>query len=149
MDPISIMLVDDHYTFLDMTAVFLQAQEGLRVVGKASNGIQALDQAQALRPDIILVDMAMPHMPGLEVIERLRHMLPEIKIIALTVMNSPNFRQAALNAGADAFVPKSRLRADLLPAIWQLARASQEQDSETKTLSSCPAMNARFAPSEI
>ncbi len=125
MPPISIMLVDDHHTFLDMTAAFLQAQEGLRVVGKASNGIQALDQAQVLRPDIILVDMAMPHMPGLEVIKRLRQIRPEVKIIALTVMNSPDFRRAALEAGADAFVPKSRLRADLLPAIRQLAGNGQ------------------------
>ncbi|MBN1888964.1 MAG: response regulator transcription factor [Thermoflexales bacterium] len=122
MDQISVMLVDDSPTFLHLAKQFLEAHEDVTVIGVANGGEQALAQAAQLQPHIVLVDLAMHDIPGLQVIPRLRNMLPEAGIIALTVMNTDGFRQAALKAGADSFVPKGAMRKDLLPTIRQFIR---------------------------
>jgi DNA-binding NarL/FixJ family response regulator len=128
---ISILLVDDSVTFLRATTQFLEAHDDIEVVGTASNGVDALDQAEKLRPQVILSDLAMPGLPGLQAIPKLREILPDAGIIALTVMNTNSFRQAALAAGADMFIPKASMRTDLLPAIRQIAKTSQEKMAES------------------
>lgn len=128
---ISILLVDDSVTFLRATTQFLEAHDDIEVVGTASNGVDALDQAEKLRPQVILSDLAMPGLPGLQAIPKLREILPDAGIIALTVMNTNSFRQAALAAGADMFIPKASMRTDLLPAIRQIAKTSQEKMVES------------------
>jgi DNA-binding response OmpR family regulator len=90
----------------------------------------ALEQVEGVNPQVILVDLAMPGLPGLETIPHLRRMMPELKIIALTVMNSPSFRRAALAAGADVFLPKATMRTDLLPAIRQLVQDNGVETSK-------------------
>ena len=124
MNPISIMLVDDSPTFLRLARQFLEAHEDMLVVGTATGGEEALARAQELRPQVILVDLAMPDLPGLQAIPRLRTALPEAGIIALTVMNSNGFRQAALGAGANCFISKTAMRKDLLPAIRHVAQSN-------------------------
>ena len=121
---ISVLLIDDSVTFLHATTQFLEAHEGIVVAGTADNGNDALKQAEKLRPQVILSDLAMPGLPGLQTIPKLREILPEAGIIALTVMNTNSFRQAALAAGADDFAPKATLTTDLLPAIQRVMRAS-------------------------
>lgn len=121
MEPISVMLIDDNLTFLNATAQFLEAYDDVTVIGTAGGGAEALGKVHELKPQVILIDLAMPGLPGLEVIPRLRKILPNIGIIALTVMNTKSFRRAALAAGADNFVPKPAMRRDLLPAIRQVA----------------------------
>jgi DNA-binding NarL/FixJ family response regulator len=128
---ISILLVDDSVTFLRATTQFLEAHDDIEVVGTASNGVDALDQAEKLRPQVILSDLAMPGLPGLQAIPKLREILPDAGIIALTVMNTNSFRQAALAAGADMFIPKASMRTDLLPAIRQIAKTNQEKVAES------------------
>jgi DNA-binding NarL/FixJ family response regulator len=122
MNPISVLLVDDSSTFLSIATQFLQAHDDLIVVGAVEEGEKALIQAQSLHPDVVLVDLTMPDLPGLEVIPRLRRMLPETGIIALTLHNTDAYRQAALTAGADDFIPKGCMSAELLPAIRRVAR---------------------------
>lgn len=131
MIPISVMLVDDNPTFLRVAAQFLEAHEGVTVIGTADGGEQALTQAEALQPQIILIDLAMPDLPGLKAIPRLREMLPDVGIVALTVMNTKSFQAAALKAGANAFIPKAAMRTELLPIIRQIAQANGKADVET------------------
>ncbi len=97
---ISVLLIDDSVTFLHATTQFLEAHEGITVIGTADNGNEALKQADKLRPQVILPGLAMPGLPGLQAIPKLREILPEVGIIALTVMNTNSFRQASLAAGA-------------------------------------------------
>ncbi len=123
MDPISVLLVDDNPTFLRIVERFLQSQEGLRVVGTASNSQGALEQAQALAPQVVLLDLAMPGTNGLETIPQLRQALPDTRIIILTLLDVQGYRSAALSAGADGFVSKSALNLDLVPTIRNLAAA--------------------------
>jgi two-component system response regulator NreC len=120
---VCVLLVDDHEPFLRAAADFLQRHHELAVVGVLRGGEEALAQAQDLRPHVILIDLNMPGLNGLETISRLRVMLPEVGIIALTLLDPNAYRQAALAAGADDFVSKANLTSDLLPAIRRVARA--------------------------
>ena len=123
---IRVFLVDDHEAFLRIATEFLQRHhDELTVVGAARGGAEALTQAQDLQPQVILVDLNMPGLSGLETIPRLRAMLPEARIIALTLLDAKVYRQAALAAGADDFVPKSNLSTDLLPAIRRVVGSDQ------------------------
>ena len=136
---ISVLLVDDHETFLRVATEFLQRHDELTLVGAARGGKEALAQAQDLRPQVILVDLNMPGLSGLETIPLLRAMLPEAGIIALTLLDAKVYRQAALAAGADDFVPKANLSTDLLPAIRRVAQTGQPQQeyqSETEAIGS-------------
>ncbi len=123
MIPTTVLLVDDNATFRRITLQFLAAHKDLMVVGAASCGDQALDLAPNLRPDVVLIDLAMPGLPGLETIPQLRALLPDARIITLTLMDTPSFRQAALDAGADAFVSKPTMRFELIPTIQRLVAA--------------------------
>jgi DNA-binding NarL/FixJ family response regulator len=123
MKPISVLLVDDNPRFLRIATRFLQEHDDVVVVGAAGGGEEALTLAQDLQPDIVLIDLAMPGLSGLETIPRLRAVLPEVGIIALTVLDTNSYRQAALAAGADDFVPKASLSTELLPAIRRVAQA--------------------------
>jgi len=133
MEPISVLLVDDNPTFLRVAARFLQAHEGVNVVGTANGGQEALVKAQDLRPQVILLDLAMPDLPGLQAIPRLREVVPQTGIIALTLLDTSGYRQAALSAGADDFIPKAALNTDLLPAIQRLAQAGRDDASAADT----------------
>jgi DNA-binding NarL/FixJ family response regulator len=125
MNPISVLLVDDNPRFLRIATRFLQEHDDVVVVGAAGGGEEALTLAQELQPDIVLIDLAMPGLSGLETIPRLQAMLPKVGIIALTVLDTDSYRQAALAAGADDFVPKPGLNTDLLPAIRRVAQAAR------------------------
>jgi CheY-like chemotaxis protein len=129
--PISVMLVDDNPVFLRATSQFLEAHDDVVVVGTANGGDKALERVEGLHPQVVLIDLAMPGLPGLETIPHLRRMMPNLRIIALTVMNSPSFRQAALAAGADVFLAKANMRTDLLPAIRQLMRVDKAKVAKT------------------
>ena len=123
----SLLLVDDNPGFLRILASFLErsGQGEIVILGAARGGKEALTKAQALRPQVILIDLAMPDLHGLDAIPQLRGMLPDVGIIALTLLDSGSYRQAALTAGANDFVSKARLDTDLLPAIWRLGRGEQ------------------------
>lgn len=121
MSRIPLLLVDDNPTFLYAAVGFLQAHEEVNVVGTASSGEEALAQAQALRPQVILLDLSMPDMLGLNIIPLVREVLPEAGIVVLTLLDTDGYRGAALMAGADEFVSKASLSADLLSAIRRAA----------------------------
>jgi len=127
MTPISLLLVDDSATFLYFVSRFLREQHSdeVMIAGLAEGGEAGLAQAQALRPDIVLIDLAMPGLPGLKAIPRLREALPNLGIIALTLMEPNGYRQAALAGGADEFVSKATLATDLLPAIRRVMQADR------------------------
>ncbi len=120
---IRVFLVDDHEPFLRAATDFLQRHHELASVGAVRGGEEAVAQAQDLRPQVILVDLNMPGLSGLETISCLRVMLPEVGIIALTLLATNAYRRATLAAGADDFVSKANLIIDLLPAIRRVVQA--------------------------
>ena len=86
--------------------------------------------AQDLEPDVALIDLSMPDLPGLELIPLLRAALPKIGIIALTLMDTEDYRKAALAAGADDFVSKDTMNIDLLPAIQKVIHSDGTKPGE-------------------
>jgi len=119
MEPVRVLLVDDNPTFLRIAARFLEQEhcQEVVVVGTATGGEDALAKAKHLAPQVVLLDLMMPGMNGLEVIPRLKAMLPEVYIVALTLLDTSSYRSAALSAGADAFIAKTAMNTELLPAI--------------------------------
>ncbi len=132
MKATSVLLVDDNPIFLGIVTRFLQQHEEITVVGGVDGGKEALAQAHRLRPDIVLIDLAMPQVSGMEAILRLRAAWPKIGIIALTLLDTNGYRQAALTAGADGFVAKDNLNTELLPAIRQVMGTKQAKSKAAK-----------------
>jgi DNA-binding NarL/FixJ family response regulator len=120
--PISVLLLDRHHTLTRITKRFLQAERDIRVVTNPiqSNVRSTLTEVERLKPDVVIVDMPTP--PGLKVISPLRAALPHASIIALTLLDTDGYRDAALAAGADAFVSKANLSTDLLPSIREAVK---------------------------
>ena len=124
---IRVLLVDDSEAFLRVATDFLQRHHELIVVGAICWGEEVLAQVQDLQPQVILIGLDMPGLTGLETIRRLRNMLPDVGIIALTLLEGNVYRQAALAAGADDLVRKAELITDLLPAIRRVTQANRSR----------------------
>ena len=125
MDKIRILLVDDSIAFLDIAAGFLSDHKNLIVVGTALNGDEALSLAADLHPDIVLLDVNMPGLSGIETTPHLRQILPRAGIIVLSFQNSETYKEAALVVGADDFVPKDTLAYALIPAILRVSQRGE------------------------
>jgi HlyD family secretion protein len=122
LDKISIVVADDNEIFLNIAVRFLRQYDELAVIGVANGGEDALRQVQQLRPHVVVMDMSMRDLPALELLPRLRKLMPDVGTIVLTRHGSHGYRGAALAAGADDFINKSDLKADLLPAIRRVAQ---------------------------
>ena len=122
-----LFLVDDSDIFLKALSRFLQRQPELTIVGTARSGIEAVASAAVTRPDVIVLDLAMPGMSGLEAIPLLREQLPVVQIIVLTLLETESYLSLVLSAGADAFISKDNLNETLIPAIRQRWDRSGEQ----------------------
>jgi DNA-binding NarL/FixJ family response regulator len=120
----TVLIVDDNTTFVGIVARFLAEQPDLVVVGAANNGADGIRQALELRPQVILLDLVMPGLSGLYALPRLRQTLPDTAVIVLTLLEGEGYEEAARDAGAHSFVPKSQLYTCLLPAIREAARAT-------------------------
>ena len=117
---IRILLVDDSPYFLEAARDFLHLQEALEVAGTATEGQEALEQAQQLQPDVILLDLNLGTLSGLELIPVFKSHIPAAKVIVLTIMNEEAYRTAALQAGADAFVHKTEMSKTLISTLLDL-----------------------------
>jgi DNA-binding NarL/FixJ family response regulator len=122
MNAVSVLLVSDNSPFLCIATRFLQQNNGMTVVGTAGGGEEALVQARELQPQVIVLDLAMSALSGLETIPLLRTALPEAGIIVVTLLDTSSYRAAALTAGADVFVSKTKVNTELLRAIRQLTQ---------------------------
>ena len=118
MTKIPVLVIDDHAGFRQSIVHFLTATTRFSVVGEASNGIEGLSLAMQYRPEVVLLDIRMPGGNGLTFIAKLRELLPDLKIIVLTLWDTPEYRQAALvENGADAYIIKENMLKDLLPTL--------------------------------
>jgi DNA-binding NarL/FixJ family response regulator len=124
---IRLLLVDDDPEFRETLRVLLTQREEALVLGEAASGEEALRLADALRPDVILMDLAMPRMNGLEVTRRLRARWPGLAVIIITVHDEEAYRRTALAAGAEAFLVKKTLGVDLWPTLLKIAKKEQAQ----------------------
>jgi DNA-binding NarL/FixJ family response regulator len=106
MGPIRIMITDDHALVRDGLRSMLDDEPGLEVVGEASNGREALELCRSLRPDLVLMDVRMPDMDGLEATRAIKGELPSTSVLMVTMHENPDYLMEALSAGAAGYVLK-------------------------------------------
>ena len=112
-----ILLVDDHPVVREGLRTVLQRRPGCEVVGEASDGVEALEKAEHLQPNVMVLDVTMPRLNGLEVCRLARQRIPDIEILFVTQHDSALMMREALAAGAKGYVVKSNAARDLLDAI--------------------------------
>jgi DNA-binding NarL/FixJ family response regulator len=115
-----ILLADDHEIVRRGLCSLLQKHEGWEVCGEASDGREAIAMAQQLKPDVVIVDIGMPHLNGLDTTRQLLQLDPHFKVIVLTITDSDQVIREALSAGARGFVLKSDAARDLVSAVEAL-----------------------------
>jgi len=115
-----ILLVDDSATYLSAVCNLLGGIPEVEVVGQADGGREALRLARALRPDLMLMDVVMPAMNGLEVARTMQSWKVPPQIIFMSIHDGPDYRSAAQGLGAMAYISKSDLSAELPPLLHQL-----------------------------
>lgn len=118
--PLRILLVDDHEVVRRGLSVLLRAKPDWEVCGEASNGREAVEKALTLVPDIVILDVGMPNLNGLEATRQIVKAKPEIRILILTLHDSDTLVQEVLNAGARGFLLKSDAARDLVTAVEAL-----------------------------
>jgi DNA-binding NarL/FixJ family response regulator len=119
--PIRVLAVDDSPDFLKVVVRLLSTAPAIQIVGQACSGYDALEKVAALHPDLVLMDVAMPEMNGLEATRSIKARPGAPRVIILTLHDNAEYRTAAKAAGADAFVAKWELNTALLPLIYKLS----------------------------
>ena len=121
METIKLMLVDDHDVVRTGLRSFLETQPGLKVIGEASNGLEALEQVKEIQPDIVLMDITMPDMDGMETTRQLKHLHPECQVLVLTVHSDKQYFMQMLASGASGYLTKQAAADELVAAIRAVA----------------------------
>lgn len=132
MSEIRILIVDDHTLLREGIRMLLEAQADFLVVGEANNGIEALDKARECCPDIVLLDISMPKMDGLQAVGLLTKACPETRIIVLSRYEKEAYACQALKNGAHGYLVKGSPSEDLLEAIRSVARGRYYFSSEVQ-----------------
>ena len=117
MDSIKILIVDDHEVVRDGLSVMLGRQEDFAVMGEAHNGLEAVEKARELEPDVILMDLRMPELDGVEAMRRIREQDADVKFIVLTTYDTDEYIFDAIEAGAKGYLLKDASREDLFKAV--------------------------------
>jgi DNA-binding NarL/FixJ family response regulator len=128
MSKLRILLADDHETVRAGLKLFVNAQADMEVVGEASDGHAAIARALELLPDIVVMDVSMPHLNGLKATEKLMHACPQVKILTLTRHTDNGYLQQILRAGASGYVLKQSSPTELLQAIRAVAAGGKYLD---------------------
>ncbi|HET7555836.1 MAG TPA: response regulator transcription factor [Gaiellaceae bacterium] len=118
---ITVLIADDHRLFAEALEAILSGEPDIEVVGRARNGEEAVAQALELKPDVILMDIAMPVVDGVEATKRIRAKQQRACVLMLTGSNSRTDVARAREAGAAAYLTKDRIAAQLIEAIRELA----------------------------
>ncbi len=108
-----ILIADDHEGFREEVTHYLKMRNGIEIVGKADNGRDAVLQAKALHPDLILMDISMPVMSGLEAARQIKESSPDIKVVFVTIHEEGTYQSLAKVLGVDGFICKTDLKREL------------------------------------
>lgn len=112
-----ILLVDDFAAWRQVVISMLAMKSELQVVGEASDGLEAVQKAAELKPDLILLDIGLPTLSGIEAARQIRKLVPKCKIIFLSQESSSEIIEEAMNVGASGYVVKAKAGSDLLTAV--------------------------------
>ncbi len=118
---IRVLVADDHPVVLHGLCTMLEVEDDIRVVARAADGVEAVERARETRPDIILMDVQMPNLDGIEAMRRIRAHDPEAKVIVLTTYRNEDYIFPSLQAGARGYLLKDSSREELASAIRAVA----------------------------
>lgn len=122
MEVTKILIVDDHPVVREGIGAMLKRESDFKIVGEAANGQEAIDKARELSPDVILMDLRMPEVDGVEAITRIKADMPDIKFIILTTYSDDEYIFRGIAAGARAYLLKDAPREELFKAIRAVSR---------------------------
>ncbi|MFC2010922.1 response regulator [Chloroflexota bacterium] len=117
MDKIEVVLVDDHAVFRDGVRALLDLHDDIEIVGEASEGKEAIEIVEELTPDVVIMDISMPGMDGIEATRRIMKRNPEVKVLVLSQHDNRKYILLAIKAGVAGYIPKRALGSDLVWAI--------------------------------
>jgi DNA-binding NarL/FixJ family response regulator len=122
MGKIRVLVADDHTMVRKGLCSLLEAKPDIEVVGEAEDGREAVEKVEALLPDVVLMDITMPRLNGLEATRQIKRLFPKVKIVALTMYTNEEYIQQFLQAGASGYVVKQAAPAELISAIQAVYR---------------------------
>jgi DNA-binding NarL/FixJ family response regulator len=118
--PIRVLIADDSELIRQQVRKILESDQQLEICAEAENGREAVRMARQYRPDLVLMDVFMPEMSGLEALYEIKRTAPNLPVVVFTILDSGDLRAESRNAGADAFVLKAKGSVELLPTIHRL-----------------------------
>jgi two-component system, NarL family, response regulator NreC len=146
---IRVLIVDDHAVVRSGLRRLLEAEDGLEPVGEGGSAQEAVFQARALKPEVILLDIGLPDRTGLEVLPQLRHENPDTKVLILSMQAEPRYVSEAFAAGASGYVLKEAADTEVIAGIRQVAAGARYVNPELGArLVNAAADAARLAESE-
>ena len=129
METTRILLAEDHRTVREGIKLLVNAQPDMEVIGEADNGEAAIAEAQRIKPDMVVMDISMPKMNGLNATKRLRRLLPDVKILTLTRHTDDGYLQQLIKAGVNGYVLKQSAPSELINAIRAVNEGRSYVDS--------------------
>ncbi len=126
--PIRVLLADDHMMVRQGTVALLRRERDIQVVGEASNGLEAVELARQLKPDIVVMDVRMPVLSGIEATRRIRESMPKIQVLVLTAHDDDQYVFSLLEAGASGYLLKSAPISELVKAVRQVHEGESPLD---------------------
>ena len=131
--PIRVLIVDDYEPWRRFSSSTFQRMPGFQVVGEVADGLEAVQKAEELQPDLILLDIGLPTINGIEAARRIREHAPRSRILFFSEERSPDIAEEALRTGATGYVVKSDSPGELLPAIEAVLQGEQFVSSSLAT----------------
>jgi DNA-binding NarL/FixJ family response regulator len=127
---LKVLLAEDHKILRQGTRLYLESK-GINVVGEAATGREVVELVRTLQPELVIMDIHMPELTGIEATRRIRHDYEDIRILVLTAYDEPSYIHALLDAGADGFVLKTAGLSELYAAVQDIAAGRTAFRSET------------------
>lgn len=124
MKTITVLLCDDHTLLREGLRLLLQTESDIEVVGEAANGRRAVGETKRLKPDVVLLDLAMPLLNGLEAARQIAKEVPSARVLILSAYNDDQYIEHAIEAGAAGYLIKETIGSDLLRAIREVAQGN-------------------------
>ena len=121
MEPVRVVVADDHELLRGLICKILASDPGIEVIDEASNGAEALEQVKIHNPDVLVSDLQMPVLNGVEVVESVREEKLPVKVLLLSSPSDPYYAQSVMEIGASGYLPKDELYHELVDTVLQVA----------------------------
>ena len=146
MGKINVLLADDHVLVRNGIKSMLESEADISVVGEASDGAEAVESVKKLKPDIVILDIRMPRMTGLEAAAKLRQAVPAVKSVILSMHDSEEYVIEALNAGAYGYLLKDTDKFEFIKALKQISAGTKYFSGAVSNVLANRLLNTRPAP---